>query len=374
MSSSDLVALAILPAAICAQQLFVALSPSQTASQLRTALTAKTKQQANEGARLWAVYGLTTYLIVIVVLLLWLTHEKLTVVELVLKPSRFPHEVLKGAIFGLTLIGTLLIFRRFFPEAKKFGFMILAGIASPVWIRISALLVVAFTEEFWRIVCLTILVVDGLTGPQALVITSVAYGVTYLSWGYPLAISDGILGAAYGALFLWSGSFYVPFVAHSVLRGQHLLYAIAASPDAEPGDLHRRPHAECPACGVTLSMRQVNLNFNEAFSCPACHARITVSDRRRAFFRWGLVLIFFPLLLAVIDIFPGAVRNRTDEYWLALIVLVLAGWGLSSFLFIIFPPKLECGDPDFVRLNLSESGTPSSRDTAKNEINQNDSS
>jgi hypothetical protein len=280
--------------------------------------------------------------------------------------SHWPQQFFHGIVLGLALTGLLLVFRRFFPEAQKFGFLILAGVASPVWIRILALVLVAFTEELWRAVCLTILVADGSSGPQAVVATTVAYGLAYLAWGYPVAISEGVVGALCGGLYLWSGSLFVPLAAHLTLRGQHLLYAIAASPDAEPGDIHRRPHATCPACGFALNLRQVNLNVNEAFFCPACHTRVTVSDRRRAFQRWGFVFVSIPLMFACFDIFPGAIRGRDDQYWIALVVMWCAGAGLWCVLQIIFPPTLECGDPDFVSLNL---GDRSSAPIDKNDKN-----
>src|SRR2546422_6928165 len=51
------------------------------------------------------------------------------------------------------------------------------------------------------------------------------------------------------SLFLWSGSFFVPFGAHITLRGQHLLYAIAAAPDARSeehtSELQSRLHLVC---------------------------------------------------------------------------------------------------------------------------------
>lgn len=354
MASSDLVVLAILPATIWASLAFVALSTTQTASKLRTASSVKSKRELNKGARLWVLHGLTTYLVVLVGVVVWVRTQASSALETVLTLSHWPRQFFHGIVLGLALTGLLLVFRRFFPEVQKFGFLILAGVASPVWVRILALLLVAFTEELWRAVCLTILVAEGFSGPQAVVASTAAYGLAYFAWGYPVAISEGVLGAVCGGLYLWSGSLFVPLAAHLTLRSQHLLYAVAASPDAEPGDIYRRPHATCPACGAALNFRQVNFNVNEAFFCPACHTRVTASDRRRAFQRWGFVFLSIALMLACFDIFPGAVRGKSDEYWTALVVMWFAGTGLWSILQIIFPPNLECGDPDFVRLNLRD--------------------
>jgi hypothetical protein len=42
------------------------------------------------------------------------------------------------------------------------------------------------------------------------------------------------------------------------------------------------------------------------------------------------------------------------QYWISLAITCCAGLGLWSLFQIIFPPKLECGDADFVALNLRD--------------------
>ena len=352
MPFSDLVALGILPAVVWVSRAYVARSTSKSASKLRVAWSARTKQELVEGAQSWTTYGLLIFLVVLFAVVTWTWVKRSDALQTILIPSHWKRSIFHGIILGLALVGILLILRRHFPEAKKFTLLVLAGIASPPLVRILALLLVIFTQELWRVVCLKALMGDGVSGPQALLATSIAYGSAYLPWGPLVADSEGIVGAALGGLFLWSGSFLVPFAAHITLGAQVLLYAVAAAPDAEAGDIHRRPFARCPACGATLSLRQVNVNINEAFFCPSCHTRITVSDRRRAFLRWGFVFVFIALLIGVFDVLPGAIRG--NQYWIALALTFCAGVGLWSFLQIIFPPKLECGDPDFVRLNLGD--------------------
>lgn len=214
------------------------------------------------------------------------------------------------------------------------------------------LLIVVFTEELWRAVCLKSLIADGLSGSQALIVTSIAYGLTYLVWKVPVALSEAIIGAACGGLFLWSNSLIVSFAAHTMIQGQVLLYAIAAAPDAEPGEISRRSFTKCPACGTRLNLRQVNLNPNEAFFCPFCHARITISDSRRGFLRWGFVFVSTGILIASWDILPDAVPGSAAQYWLSLAITFCTCVGLWSLLQVIFPPKLQCGDPDVIALNL----------------------
>lgn len=103
-------------------------------------------------------------------------------------------------------------------------------------------------------------------------------------------------------------------------------------------------------------MRQVNLNINAAFFCPSCRMRITISDQRRGLYRWGFVFVYVALLVASWDIFPRVLGGDEAQFLLSLAVTYFAGLGFLLIFQIVFPPKLECGDPDFVRLNLSDQG------------------
>lgn len=356
MSSSDLVALAILPSIMWASLVYVTFSSSATASKLRAARNAKTKQELIEGARWWALYGLLIFFTVLASVLAWAKIQQWSGLETTLNPTHWVREIIHGIVLGLALVGMILRFQRFFPQARKFGFLILAGIASRPWARAFTLLLVAFTEELWRAVCLKMLMADGLSGLQASIATSVAYGLAYLPWGIPTAISEGFIGAVFGGIFLRSGSLFVPFAAHLVLRGQHLLFAVAAAPAAEPGEIHQRPHSKCPACGRLLSVREMKLNISEAFFCPSCHTRITFSDQRRAFFRWGSAFVYIALLVASWDIFPRALGDSYAQFLLSVAVASCSVLGLLLIFQVVFPPKLECGDPDIVSLNLGDQG------------------
>jgi hypothetical protein len=273
---------------------------------------------------------------------------------MILNTNNWVRGALHGMFLGLTLMGLLLILRRHFPEAEKFRLLVMAGMVSSPLVRVAVLLNVVFTEELWRAVCLKALIEDGLSGPQALIATSFAYGFTYLPWGIPIAVSEGIVGAACGALFVWTGSFFVPFATHATLLGQILIYAVAAAPDAEASNFDRRPFTRCPSCEATLSLGQVNLNLNEAFFCPSCHARIAVSDSRRGFFRWGSIFVSTGLLVASWDIFPAALEGSTTQLFLSLVVTLCAGISLGLLLQVALPPKLVCGDADAIALNLRD--------------------
>jgi hypothetical protein len=368
MPFSDLAVLGILPIAIWASVGYVVCSSSKFATTLRSTWGAETKNELIEGSHSWAVLVVGAFFVIFAAVALRVQVHGWNARQMLFDPASWERGVFHGIFLGLTLMGLAIICRRHFPEAKKFSLVVMAGISSPFIVRVSILLIVVFTEELWRVVCLKALIGDGLSGLQALIATSTAYGLTYLAWGAPVAISETIVGAVYGALFLWSGSFLVPFAAHAILLGQILLYVAIAAPNTGPGDFHRRAYTECPACRTSLRLEQVNLNPNEAFFCPSCYARVTISDSRRGFLRWGFVFVTTGLMVASWDILPGAtVGGNTTQFVLSMAMTICAGTSVWLLLQVIFPPRLECGDADVIELHLQNrrAGEPISEKTSE---------
>jgi hypothetical protein len=352
MPSSDLIGLAILPAAIWASLAFIARSTSVFASNLRAAWSAERKQDLAAGARSFALYELLIFFIALIGVVVWTRGQGSGQLRTVLSLNQWEHCVLLGIASGLTLIGLLLNLRRLFPMARKFSLLVMAGVASSPLVRASVLLLMVFTEELWRATCINSLLSDGFPGPRALFATSAAYSLAYMAFGVPFAISEGIVGAAFGGLFLWSGSFLVPLIAHVILQTMLLLCALAAAPDAGPGIMNRKPFARCPACERSLNLRQVSLGVDTAFLCPNCHARLTSSDRRRGFFRRGLVIVTTIVLFASWEFFPELMRFPQSLVYVLITSFACAGF--VSILQVLFPPKFEFGDPEFVGLDLDD--------------------
>jgi len=264
------------------------------------------------------------------------------------------------------LIGLLVVLKAFFPETRKFGLIIKTGFALPVVVRISSLGVVLFGEELWRAVSLKALLAGGWPGPQALIASAIAYGLTYLAWGPPLAISEAITGVVLGALFLWSGSLFVPLAAHLIICLQTLLAVSVAAPDSLLANLDKKPFATCPVCKARLAIRQVKLSPSESFFCPSCQARLTVSDWNRGFFQWVLIIVFTGCLFISWEFFPELMK--APNYWIVFATMPFLGLGVRVFLLVAFPPKLECGDPHFVRLELPRADkTPAASTDVKKE-------
>jgi membrane protease YdiL (CAAX protease family) len=353
MSSADLAVVAVFPTIMWALSVFVSVSTGKLASGLRASLNAKTKEELVDGSSQWAFVGLVQSLLLVAFVICWSRVVRFDELTPILKPTGWGRNTLKGLVIGLALLGLLILLRAGFPQARRFRLIAKTGFASPVGVRVSNLLVLVFSEELWRAICLKALLAEGNSGPLALFIVAAAYGLAYMMLGVTLAVSEAAFGLILGAVFLWTGSLLVPIAAHFIISLQILLAVSAAAPDAVLANLDRKPFAVCPVCRARLGMRQIKFNHNESFLCPACRARLTLSDGYRGFYQWGLAILFVACLFAAWDFFPDIMKGA--NYWIVLLTMPFLGLGLRVLLLFAFPPRLECGDPNFVRLELAAS-------------------
>lgn len=369
MPIADLVCLSTLPILIWVSFAVFSASRNRLTLKRRSTARGELKHNTEEEAQSWATYGLVSFALVLIAVALWARSRSLGLIRSILNPFHWEFAGFHGVIFGLALAGILLIFGRIFPEVGKIRLLSITGVTSPASVQTAGLLFVVFTEEFWRAVCLKALIADGASGTQAWIITSVVYGLTFLLWGTRTAVSEGIIGTILGALFLWSGSFFVALAAHFTLEGHILLFRSAIAPPSETAGARPRRYATCPLCGKNLNIRQVKLNLGAAFQCPFCHTQITVSDRRRRFGRWGLVLVELGFLVAFWAILPQGLSSSVGEFWISMMLAFCAAIGLWSVIQVLIPPTLECGNPYVLRLNLEEQKqrVPSKRKTSNPE-------
>jgi hypothetical protein len=349
--SSQIAVLLILPLILWGSRVFIVGSKSNLAKTLSASSTAKTKQELAEGSQSWALHSLLIFSFVLTLVVGWSRLHAWDSLQTILNFHKWERAVFQGIILGFAFCGLLIVARLVSPEARRFRILSMSGAASPLWIRVCLLLMVVGSEELWRAVSLRALVSSGLSAPQAIVVTSVVYGLAYLPWGSSITISEGYAGAIFGAFFVWSGSILVPLTARLLIQGITLYLIAVAGPDAKPGDIQAKPYAECPACKKALGLRQVNLNFSEAFFCPSCRARITVSDQRRGFIRWGSALLFMALITAAYYLVP---HNNPDLLLICFGLAFFSGLGILSVFLTLIPPRLECGDPEFISLHLSD--------------------
>lgn len=310
--------------------------------------------------------GLVAFFVVIVGVVAWSRSQGSDALRTTLSRSGVGILLVHGFLLGLVLVGALLLLRVYSPVVRK-GSLMMIGVQPSALVRAAELMTMVFAEELWRAVCLKALVGSGNSGAQALVMTSIAYGLAFLVWSPSIAASEFVVGMVLGGIFLWSGSLLVPLAAHATLNGFIQLVSVAASPDSRPGRLHRKAFAMCPVCRKGLAMRQVNANPNEAFRCPYCNARITVSDSRRWVARWGFTFVMLLLMVGFWSMLPGALTGSKGEFFLSLVLVFCTGNGLWILINVLYPPKLEYGDPDFVGLNLTDrkSTGPSDKQTTE---------
>lgn len=354
MPIADLVCLATLPLLLWVSFAFFARSQARLALKRSGAASDGPRDNTEGAGQLWATFGLVSFSLVLIAVALWARARNMGLIRSILNPFHWEFVIFHGLIFGLAFGGILLVFGRIFPEVGKIRLLTITGVTAPASVQTAGLLFVVFTEEFWRAVCLKALIADGAPGTQAWIVTSVVYGITFLLWGTRTAVSEGIVGTILGALFLWSGSFFVAFVAHFTLEGHILLYRSATAPRPEAAGARPRRYATCPQCGKDLNIRQVKLKRGESFLCPSCHGQITVSNRRRRFDRWGLLLVELAFMAAFWEILPHGLSSSVGQFWISMMLAFCAAIGLWSIVQVAIPPSLECGDPYIVRLNIEE--------------------
>jgi membrane protease YdiL (CAAX protease family) len=310
----------------------------------------KVKQKLAERSGPRAICKVFMYPLVLALVIAWARIHMRDASASILNADYWGRSVIQGLLLGFALFALLPIVRLLSGNRLRFRFPFVVNAGSALWIRACISVAIVASEELWRAVCIRATTSIGLTTVEAVVLTSLVYGLAYVPWGARAAISATYLGVAYALLFVRSGSIVVPFTAHLLMQGITLYYITMAGPTADSGWVEPRHYTKCPACNAELGLRQVNLNFNEAFACPPCHARITVSDRRRGILRWGITLLFVAFFaLAVYVVRPDAPDLAVACFMLAL----FSGLGASVFLSTVIPPRLEYGDPDFVSLNLT---------------------
>src|SRR5258707_683114 len=101
MPSSDLLGLAILPAVMWASLTFVVRSTSRFALKLRASLNASSKQELFEGARSWALYGMISFLLVLIGVVAWSKFQRSPQINSLLTPSHWERGVFVGIILGV---------------------------------------------------------------------------------------------------------------------------------------------------------------------------------------------------------------------------------------------------------------------------------
>jgi len=205
----------------------------------------------------------------------------------------------------------------------------------------------AFSEEFWRVLCIAALTASGYSATFAVTASAIAFGVASLGEGFERSILAALEGSIFGLLFVWQRSFFAPFVAHLAVQAVYL-WGVGQFSSGKLSKPWMRG-IRCPVCNAQLSRLQIKIR--ESFDCPACHSQVSVSDGYRQAMRWVglcayLSLAPFTMLLLEHDV--------SATLGILLLWPIVFGAGTSGLLLFqrMFPPRLQFGGATFIALNL----------------------
>ena len=350
MTATNLAALAILPIAMWAIVIFMFVPANRVARRLRESWVANTKEEAVEGARAWAVVGLLVHIVVLAITVLLVGSQNQHAGQILRNEPHVFQLSIQGLMFGLALGILVPLTRLLLPESRRFRLTTLVTIGPSLPTSFLMLIMLIFVHELWRVLCLQSLIQAGCAPQFAVLLTSIACGLAFSMSGLSAGASAAALGVIYSAIYLWQGYFLLPFVAHLTYEAQIIILSWASPATARPPLVASTPLAKCPACRVRFDLRRVRSGVT--VQCPRCAAKLSVSDDRTALIRWGGVIFTTLLIYVAFSAFEATLGSNESTLWIAYALALPAYWSLVLTLRVLFPPKLQFGDPSFIGLNL----------------------
>jgi hypothetical protein len=346
-SPSLIAILALYPlASIAAPLAYFMLYPEEIRSVPALPLSATSEEGKATATRLGVNVPLTMYGILLSCVILWFWFSQNFFPPVDFQSKSWLSGALKGGYFGLSWAGIWLWLwlvlsnpQRLRREVPGYG----AGFAK----QIAVWLVGAFSEELWRVLCITVLLARGYSAGFSVTAAALAFALAFLGDGLEGSILAALEGSIFGMLFVWQRSFFAPFAAHLAVQAVYLWGVGQFSPEGQRKSWMRG--ILCPICKAQLSRFQIKLR--DSFDCPSCHEQISVSDRYRRAMRWvGLsaYLVFAAATMVLLE------NQISDTLFILLLWPVVFGAGTSGFLLYqrLFPPQLQYGSPTFITLNL----------------------
>jgi len=327
---------------------YVRVSHGRLATKLRNSIYAKTKAELITASRTWALALLLVYTVVLCCVFAWFFLQNLAARDLWIQASSWRANSLRGLYLGLAIGGLPIYLNRFFSGSKRFPLIIVAGAHSPACLQIATVLTLVVAEETWRALTLYALLRDGYSSQTAMALSAFVYAISYIAYGDRPVAGKAFMGAAFGSLILWQGSLLLVLCARLIFESQWVWFAVLAASNATPEDIRGVRSSRCPACGERISVTKLR---SEGFVCPFCGESLSVSDTRVSLASWAWLLAYVPLILATLALFPTL---QSDAGLLGAIFLA-CGFGAASLALLqsMFPPELQCGEPNFIGLNLA---------------------
>ena len=308
--------------------------------------------------RLGVILPLVFYGALLCCVALWGQFSTVTWREMGFHKSGWPSSVLRGGYVGLSWAGIWLWSWMVLSAPHRLRREV-PGLAAPFDKQLVVWLAGAFAEELWRVMIITGLLDAGYSATFAVVITSLAFGIAFLSGGPERSALACIEGVIFGVLFLWQRSFFAPFTAHLVVQAVYLWGIGQFSEEQRVNHFWWKRVIRCPVCKTRLTRFQIKLT--EAFRCPSCHERLSVSDEYRNTMRWAGIFAYMFFFVCSLALFYEQIPESL-AFW--LVWPIAWGSGTSALLLYqrLFPPQVQYGDPHFVSLNLDARRPPTSED------------
>ncbi len=350
LSSPLLIALlALYPVASIAGPLaYFCLFPEEFRSLPALPLGAAENTEKAAAIRLGVIVPLSSYALLLLcgILWIWLSHASFTAAGFRIRG--WASGAFTGAYFGLSWAGIWLWLwmvlsnpERLRREVPGYG----ASFAKQVIVCATG----AFSEELWRVLCITVLLASGYSPEFSVMAAAAAFAVAFLGEGPERTVLAVLEGAIFGMLFIWQRSFFAPFAAHLAVQAVNLWGIGQFSPEAERTSWMRG--IRCPLCNAQLSRLQIKMQG--PFNCPSCHEQISVSDGYRIAMRWTGMAAYLFLAVATLLLLD---KQISDTLEILVLWPVAFGVGTSGLLLYqrVFPPRLQYGSPTFITLNLEQ--------------------
>jgi hypothetical protein len=322
------------------------LSPEEIRSLPSLPLSANDEGGKATATRLGVNVPLTFYglLLCCAVLWLWFSHASFSPVGFQIQG--WASGTLNGGYLGLSWAGIWLWLWLVLSNPQRLRREV-PGYRAHLAKQIVVCLVGAFSEELWRVLCITVLLAAGYSAGFSVTVTALAFALPFLGNGLEGSILAALEGAIFGMLFVWQRSFFAPFAAHLAVQAVYLWGVGQFSPEEQRKS--RMRGIRCPICNAQLSRLQIKIR--DPFDCPSCHGQISVSDGYRKAMRWAGLSAYLILYVSTM-----ALLDKQISETLAILVLwpVAFGVGTSALLLYqrVFPPQLQYGSPTFITLKL----------------------
>lgn len=333
-------------ASIAAPVAYFLLCPDEFRSLPELPLSATDEEEKATAIRLGVNVPLSFYGLLLGCAILWLWVSQALFSPVGFHSKSWVPGALTGGYFGLSWAGIWLWLwlvlsnpQRLRREVPGYG----AHFAKQFIVWVAG----AFSEELWRVLCITVLLASGYSAGFSVVAAALAFAVAFLRNGPERAILAALEGSIFGMLFIWQRSFFAPFAAHLAVQAVYLWGVGQFSPEGQRKSQMRG--LRCPICKAQLSRFQIKIR--DSFDCPSCHEQISVSDGYRTAMRWAGLFAYLFLYAATVFLLDKQISET-----LAILVLwpVAFGVGTSCLLLYqrVFPPQLQYGSPTFITLNL----------------------